>query len=223
MPWVQAVQPDKGDDVFDEEADDLSLLQQEWKTTMEKRVKEGYRDGMDAGKADALQQGFNNGYKEGMALMMTCGTLKGSLWALKCWSQLRAYGSYLTNEIEKLLEAVGQYEENTSRILSTASHQPHPGELADSIQDISLNQNVKSLEHLDSKEGRFCESGARSDGECCKHNNGATFSDPGFCRKSQESKNSAQLNQLVQRTISVAKSMNMSDELVKVLENLVKQ
>ncbi|XP_069469392.1 protein YAE1 homolog isoform X2 [Ambystoma mexicanum] len=80
MPWVQAVQPDKGDDVFDEEADDLSLLQQEWKTTMEKRVKEGYRDGMDAGKADALQQGFNNGYKEGMALMMTCGTLKGSLW-----------------------------------------------------------------------------------------------------------------------------------------------
>lgn len=38
MSWVKSV-PSSGDDVFDEEEDDLSLQNKEWRTNMEKRAK----------------------------------------------------------------------------------------------------------------------------------------------------------------------------------------
>uniref|UniRef100_A0A8C3SBL9 YAE1 maturation factor of ABCE1 n=1 Tax=Chelydra serpentina TaxID=8475 RepID=A0A8C3SBL9_CHESE len=79
MSWVQAAVSQPSEDVFDEDADELHLVQKEWKSTMEKRVKEGYRDGVEAGKELSLQQGFNRGYKQGAEMMMTCGQLKGTL------------------------------------------------------------------------------------------------------------------------------------------------
>ncbi|KAJ1200018.1 hypothetical protein NDU88_003847 [Pleurodeles waltl] len=218
MPWLQAVQPTKGDDVFDEEVDDMQIMQQEWKSTMEKRVKEGYRDGMDAGKADSLQQGFNEGYKEGLAVLMTSGTLKGCLWALKCWSCLLETSSYLSTEIDNLLLAVGRFEENASRSLATSSLQPHPGVLADSIKDISLNQSAAPQEHCDSREGRSSDCCADIKGFPCKRSDGPTSSPPECCRKAQE----ALLKKLVCRTLSVAKDMNMSEDLINVLQNLEK-
>lgn len=218
MPWLQAVQPPKGDDVFDEEADDMHISQQEWKSTMEKRVKEGYRDGIDAGKADSLQQGFNEGYREGLAVLMASGTLKGCLWALKCWSCLLETSSYLSTEIDNLLQAVGRLEESASRSLATTSLQPHPGELADSIKDMSLNQSAGPREHSDSKEGRSAECCSDAKGFPCKRSDGPSSAPPECCRKAQE----ALLKKLVSRTLSVAKDMNMSEELMNVLQSLKK-
>lgn len=40
---------------------------------------EGYRDGVDAGKAVTLQQGFNQGYKEGAEVIINYGLLRGTL------------------------------------------------------------------------------------------------------------------------------------------------
>ncbi|MGH0159103.1 UNVERIFIED_CONTAM: hypothetical protein FKN15_068095 [Acipenser sinensis] len=78
MSWVKAV-PSFGEDVFDEDMDDINLQQKEWKSNMEKRIKDGYRDGMDAGKEASLQHGFNQGYKEGASRMGVIGQLKGIL------------------------------------------------------------------------------------------------------------------------------------------------
>lgn len=38
MSWIKAV-PSSGDDVFDENADDISLLSREWASNMKKRVR----------------------------------------------------------------------------------------------------------------------------------------------------------------------------------------
>lgn len=40
---------------------------------------DGYRDGVDAGKAASLQRGFNIGYKEGVEKVVAVGRLKGIL------------------------------------------------------------------------------------------------------------------------------------------------
>lgn len=40
---------------------------------------EGYRDGLEAGKALTLQQGFNQGYKEGAEVIINYGQLRGTL------------------------------------------------------------------------------------------------------------------------------------------------
>ncbi|XP_055149339.1 protein YAE1 homolog isoform X2 [Symphalangus syndactylus] len=92
MSWVQAASliqgpGDKGD-VFDEEADESLLAQREWQSHMQRRVKEGYRDGIDAGKAVTLQQGFNQGYKEGAEVILNYGRLRGTLRKSTDWSLL---------------------------------------------------------------------------------------------------------------------------------------
>uniref|UniRef100_A0AAY4BS30 Essential protein Yae1 N-terminal domain-containing protein n=1 Tax=Denticeps clupeoides TaxID=299321 RepID=A0AAY4BS30_9TELE len=63
MSWVKAL--GSSEDVFDENADDISLQSKEWKYNMEKRAKDGFRDGINAGKEASLQAGFNQGYRAG--------------------------------------------------------------------------------------------------------------------------------------------------------------
>uniref|UniRef100_A0A2K5NQ33 YAE1 maturation factor of ABCE1 n=1 Tax=Cercocebus atys TaxID=9531 RepID=A0A2K5NQ33_CERAT len=94
MSWVEAASlvrgpGDKGD-VFDEEADESLLAQREWQSHMQRRVKEGYRDGIDAGKAVTLQQGFNQGYKEGAEVILNYGRLRGTLSLLGLRGPLRS-------------------------------------------------------------------------------------------------------------------------------------
>uniref|UniRef100_A0A2K6ULR4 YAE1 maturation factor of ABCE1 n=1 Tax=Saimiri boliviensis boliviensis TaxID=39432 RepID=A0A2K6ULR4_SAIBB len=90
MSWVQAASSVRGPgdegDVFDEEADESLLVQREWQSHMQRRVKEGYRDGVDAGKAVTLQQGFNQGYKEGAEVILNYGRLRGTLRKSTAWS-----------------------------------------------------------------------------------------------------------------------------------------
>uniref|UniRef100_A0A8D0CGH7 Essential protein Yae1 N-terminal domain-containing protein n=1 Tax=Salvator merianae TaxID=96440 RepID=A0A8D0CGH7_SALMN len=79
MSWVQLTAGRHSEDVFDKDADEIDVAQKEWKSTMEKRVKEGYTEGVEAGKLQTLQQGFNQGYKEAVRTMIFCGQLKGTL------------------------------------------------------------------------------------------------------------------------------------------------
>ncbi|KAG7267050.1 hypothetical protein CRUP_026293 [Coryphaenoides rupestris] len=78
-----------GDDVFDEDADadDLRLQNREWRHNMEKRVKDGFVEGMDLGKSEFLQVGFNQGYREGARKTVAIGRLKGIVSAIHCWCQ----------------------------------------------------------------------------------------------------------------------------------------
>ncbi|KAI5194338.1 Protein Yae1-like [Manis pentadactyla] len=109
LPWVRG--PGVEGDVFDEEADEALLVQREWRSHMQRRVKEGYRDGVDAGKAVTLQQGFNQGYKEGADVIINYGQLRGTLSALLSWCHLHDSTSALISKINNLLDAVGQCEE----------------------------------------------------------------------------------------------------------------
>lgn len=42
-------------------------------------LKEGYREGAEAGKEVTVQQGFNQGYNEAAKFMFSCGQLKGTV------------------------------------------------------------------------------------------------------------------------------------------------
>uniref|UniRef100_A0A8C5SXD9 Essential protein Yae1 N-terminal domain-containing protein n=1 Tax=Laticauda laticaudata TaxID=8630 RepID=A0A8C5SXD9_LATLA len=77
MSWLQSAISQCYEDVFDEDADEMDIAQKEWKSAMEKRIKEGYREGVEAGKVVTLQQGFNQGYKEAVRVMFECSQLKG--------------------------------------------------------------------------------------------------------------------------------------------------
>uniref|UniRef100_A0A8C8STF8 YAE1 maturation factor of ABCE1 n=1 Tax=Pelusios castaneus TaxID=367368 RepID=A0A8C8STF8_9SAUR len=173
MSWVQAALSQPNEDVFDEDADELHLVQKEWKSTMEKRVKEGYRDGVEAGKDLSLQQGFNRGYKQGAEMMMACGQLKGTLSALLSWCLLNGHVSALLTKTNNLLDAVGKYEERVLKYVNSIYPQPHPGELLDSVQDMGLNHTVPAESKFAGNEtGRGCENDSELSENCCEGNVG---------------------------------------------------
>uniref|UniRef100_A0A8D2BMM0 RAS like proto-onco A n=1 Tax=Sus scrofa TaxID=9823 RepID=A0A8D2BMM0_PIG len=171
MSWVQAAAlvpgPGEEGDVFDEEADETLLVQREWRSHMQRRVKEGYRDGIDAGKAVTLQQGFNQGYKEGAGVIISYGQLRGTLSALLSWCHLHDNSSALISEINNLLDAVGQCEEYVLRRLKSVISQPRVVGLLDSIQDMDLGHVAPAEEELDeAEEERFCDGHAEVNESC---------------------------------------------------------
>ncbi|XP_074699468.1 protein YAE1 homolog isoform X5 [Strix aluco] len=97
MSWVQVAVSRSSEDIFDEDVDEMYLLQKEWNSTMKKRLKEGYRDGIEAGKELALQEGFNQGYRHGAELMVTCGQFRGTLNALLSWCHSNGRDSALNS------------------------------------------------------------------------------------------------------------------------------
>ncbi|NXC76098.1 YAED1 protein, partial [Anhinga anhinga] len=157
MSWVQAAVSRSNEDIFDEDADEMYLLQKEWNSTMKKRLKEGYRDGIEAGKELALQEGFNQGYRHGAELMVTCGQFRGTLNALLSWCRFNGHDSALS-KINNLLDVVGKHEEDVLKYLNSFEQQPHLGHILDSVQDMDLNHtapagteygNVKAGKHED--------------------------------------------------------------------------
>ncbi|MXQ80620.1 hypothetical protein E5288_WYG008859 [Bos mutus] len=199
MSWVQAASlvqgPEEERDVFDEEADESLLVQREWRSHMQRRVKvnlrgggggpllyrvvstgagscdkEGYRDGIDAGKAVTLQKGFNQGYKEGAEVIINYGQLRGTLSALLSWCHLHDNSSALISKINNLLDAVGQCEEYVLRHLKSITSQPHVVDLLDSLQDMDLCHVAPAEEKIDEvKDERFCENNAEFNKNCSKN------------------------------------------------------
>ncbi|NWR93128.1 YAED1 protein, partial [Furnarius figulus] len=170
MSWVQAAVSRASEDVFDEDADEMCLLQKEWNSAMKKRLKEGYRDGVEAGKGHALQQGFNQGYRHGAELMITCGQFKGTLNALLSWCHFNGHDSALS-KINSLLDVVGKHEEDVLKYLNSVEEQPHLGHILDSVQDMDLNHTTSAgTEYQEVKDGQ--EEGFGSCGENICSNNG---------------------------------------------------
>ncbi|NXK88222.1 YAED1 protein, partial [Formicarius rufipectus] len=171
MSWVQAAVSQASEDVFDEDADEMYLLQKEWNSTMKKRLKEGYRDGVEAGKGHALQKGFNQGYRRGAELMVPCGQLKGTLNALLSWCHFNGHNSALS-KIKNLLDVVGKHEEDVLKYLDSTEEQPHLGHILDSVEDMDLNHTASAgAEYKEAEDGKqedCCSSGkdiCRSNGE----------------------------------------------------------
>lgn len=101
---------------------------------------------MDAGKAVTLQQGFNQGYKEGADAIVNYGLLRGTLSALLSWCHLHGNSSALISKINNLLDAVGQCEECVLKRLKSVTSQPRVTDLLNSIEDMDLCQVVPADE-----------------------------------------------------------------------------
>ncbi|NXH62500.1 YAED1 protein, partial [Rhabdornis inornatus] len=181
MSWVQVAVSQSSEDIFDEDADEMYLLQKEWNSTMKKRLKEGYRDGIEAGKELALQTGFNQGYRQGAEVMITCGQFKGTLNALLSWCHFNGRDSALSM-INNLLDVVGKHEDDVLKYLNSAEEQqqPHLGHILDSVQDMDLNHTA-GTEYNEVKDGKHEGCGSSSENIC--RNNGAVDSLQSECSK----------------------------------------
>uniref|UniRef100_A0A8C5TDR0 YAE1 maturation factor of ABCE1 n=1 Tax=Malurus cyaneus samueli TaxID=2593467 RepID=A0A8C5TDR0_9PASS len=167
MSWLQVAVSQSNEDIFDEDADEMYLLQKEWNSTMKKRLKEGYRDGIEAGKELALQKGFNQGYRHGAKLMITCGHFKGTLNALLSWCHFNRHDSALST-INNLLDVIGKHEEDVLKCLNSAEEQPHLGHILDSVQDMDLNHTA-GTEYKEVKDGKHKKCGSCDDNICRKN------------------------------------------------------
>ncbi|XP_005397788.1 PREDICTED: yae1 domain-containing protein 1 isoform X1 [Chinchilla lanigera] len=226
MSWFQAAQSvgktgDQGD-VFDEDADESLVVQREWRSHMQRRVKEGYRDGVDAGKAVALQQGFNQGYKEGAEVIMNYGQLRGTLSALLCWCHLRDNSSTLISKINNLLDAVGQCEEYVLTHLKSITSQPHVGDLLDSIEDMDLCHVVPAEKKIDeAKDERLYENNAEFNKNCGNSPGRASCSYLEGCR-TKEPAHSANpsLTWILEQTASLVTQLGVSVDVLQHLKQL---
>ncbi|XP_041486701.1 protein YAE1 homolog [Microtus oregoni] len=222
MSWVRAVPevPSPGDqDVFDEEADETLLVQREWQGHMRRRIQEGYRDGVDAGKAVTLQQGFNQGYKEGAEVIINYGLLRGTLSALLSWCHLHSNSSTLISKINNLLDAVSQCEECVLKHLQSVTPQPQVTDLLDSIEDMDLCHVAPAEKKIDeAKDERLCENSAECNKSSDKSPSGKACS-PSDCCTTQEHAHleKPSLSWILEQTTNLVKQLGLS---VDVLQHL---
>ncbi|NXN24422.1 YAED1 protein, partial [Nycticryphes semicollaris] len=166
MSWVRVAVSQSGEDIFDEDADEMYLLQKEWNITMKKRLKEGYRDGIEAGRELGLQEGFSQGYRRGAELMVTCGQFRGTLNALLSWCHLNGHDSALS-KINNLLNVIGRHEEDVLKYLNSMEQQPHLGQILDSVQDMDLNHMSPGETEHNEDVCSFGENVCQNNGEVC--------------------------------------------------------
>lgn len=206
-------------DVFDEDADESLVVRREWQSNMQRRVKEGYRDGIDAGKAVTLQQGFNQGYKEGAESIINYGQLRGTLSALLSWCHLHDSSSALIGKIHNLLDAVGQCEESVLNHLKSVTPQPHVVDLLDSIQDMDLCHGLAEEEKIDESENeRLCDSNADLNKNCSKNLGGKDCSSLAYFQTQEHMlSEKTDLTWILEQTSSIAKQLGIS---VDVLQHL---
>ncbi|XP_043544863.1 OTU deubiquitinase with linear linkage specificity a [Chiloscyllium plagiosum] len=135
--WRQDV--NQSDDVFDEEADELRPSRNEWNICMGQRLKEGYRDGVNAGRESTLQHGFNQGYQEGVKKMLVLSQIKGLLSALLSWFQLNGSDPNLLTKVNQLLGVATQQEELIFRNLCVSPKETSVTDVMECIEDMSLD------------------------------------------------------------------------------------
>uniref|UniRef100_A0A8C5PE26 YAE1 maturation factor of ABCE1 n=1 Tax=Leptobrachium leishanense TaxID=445787 RepID=A0A8C5PE26_9ANUR len=204
----------EGEDVFDEEGDEMGFLQTEWKRSMEKRLKEGYLNGIDAGRGNALQSGFNLGYKLGVNMLMPYGKLRGTLSALLTWYQLHNPEPPATAKLNDLLTAVCQCEDQLLKCLSSMSQAPHPSDLSSTLEEMNLGCSGAGgvLEE---------ESSCTTDQNCCRNKDPLALS-LARCRTSQQLHDTArqELCRIAKETLSVAEHLNLPEGILYYIQSL---
>ncbi|XP_058232241.1 OTU deubiquitinase with linear linkage specificity a [Hemibagrus wyckioides] len=209
MSWVRAVP--RSDDVFDEDIDELSLQNKEWRCNMEKRAKDGFRDGIDAGKEASLQQGFNLGYREGAVKMKAIGQFKGIVSALRCWCQSQP--SLSSEPITQLLQKVEKHEEGLFEAMRRAQELPPPSvsELVGDMDDLGVDQSDCGDSDCcrNDEDGDCCRKGQR---DCCGHDEDVNESSAGIHAETVFVKDET-LEQLLHRCLELVTEMGLPEEL----------
>ncbi|KAM4719163.1 OTU deubiquitinase with linear linkage specificity a [Anableps anableps] len=216
MSWVKDASL-SGEDVFDENVDDLYLQSKEWTSNMKKRIKDGYVDGVSAGEEASLQVGFNLGFREGAAQTVAVGRLRGIVSAIWCWCQIQHPEKPVPSRVIDLLQQVTQHEEGIVDGIRKALENPPP-----SVSDVS-----ESMEDLEVKPagpgcgGAGCEEAGSCRGEQ-KTDLGGSHDQRYLCSEpSCASAGSCEgLELLVQRCMDLVSELELPQELISHIEEL---
>ncbi|KAE8597308.1 hypothetical protein XENTR_v10016424 [Xenopus tropicalis] len=218
MAWVRTaleIQQLGGEaEVFDEDGDEMRLLQRDWQLSMEKRIKEGYVDGIEAGKENSLQTGFNFGYKVGVNLLKHYGELKGILSALLAWCQLHKTKDAASGKLHELLTSLDQCEEQIVKDLSSFYKGAQPSDLLHCVEDMAL---ISHEHRCELNEPGSC-AGSRN---CCTSqdsNGSSTFRCMNTNYISDSTKE--ELCKIFKETLLVAEQLDISAELLYYIQTL---
>ncbi|KAM8882033.1 OTU deubiquitinase with linear linkage specificity a [Synchiropus picturatus] len=212
MSWVKSV-PSGGDDVFDENGDELYLIGKEWASSMKKRIRDGYVDGADAGEEASLQLGFNQGFREGAAQTAAVGRLKGVVSALWCWFQIQHPDTPVPASVTALLQQVSQHEDDIRDRIQKALENPTPSvsQVSDSMDELEVDQ----------RDPGHCQGGCL-EADCCQRGN-TKSPDPlpqTLCSRSKDWSVGGTFEALLQRCLDLVSELGLPQELVTHIEEL---
>ncbi|XP_068566108.1 OTU deubiquitinase with linear linkage specificity a [Cebidichthys violaceus] len=209
MSWVKTVS--YSEDVFDENADDLTLQSKEWTSNMKKRVKDGYVDGVEAGEEASLQAGFNLGFREGAAQTAAVGRLKGIVSAIWCWCQIQRPERPPPASVTDLLWRVSQHEDAIVEGIRVALENPPPSvsSVSESLEDLEVQQAESGCGGEGCEGMDCCKKGEKMDQQ--KLRSGSTDCSAG----SGES-----LNLLLERCLDLVSELELPQELIGHIQEL---
>lgn len=218
MSWFKSVSL-SGEDVFDENADELNLQSREWSSNMKKRVRDGYVDGVDAGEEASLQPGFNLGFSEGAAQTVDVGRLKGIVTAIRCWCQSQHPEHPAVQTVSDLLHQVNLHEDSImERIRRTLENPPASvSDISESMEDLGVMQ-----------EGENCCGGERcKETDCCKGGDKMDTDIPQQPRRccpgfSDASDSEDKLTGLLQQCTQIVTELGLPPELRAYIETMRK-
>ncbi|XP_069552360.1 OTU deubiquitinase with linear linkage specificity a [Brachyistius frenatus] len=216
MSWVKAASL-SGEDVFDENADELNLQSREWTSNMKKRVRDGYVDGVDAGEEASLQAGFNAGFGEGIARTAAVGRLKGIVSAISCWCQMERPEKPVPASVTDLLQQVTRHEDRIADSIREVLENPPP-----SVSDVSESFEDLGVEQADPG----CSAGGCNDSDCCgrgeKMDSDVPHQPRNVCSGSIDctSGSSEGLKLLLQRCADVVSELGLPQELISHIKEL---
>ncbi|KAK7881715.1 hypothetical protein WMY93_030124 [Mugilogobius chulae] len=212
MSWLKSVSF-SGEDVFDENADELNLQSREWSSNMKRRVRDGYVDGVDAGEEAALQQGFNLGFREGAAQTVAVSRLKGVVTAIWCWCESQHPENSAKQTVSDLLRQVTEHEESILEDIKRTLENPPP-----SVSDIS-----EAMEDLGSMPAGGCCGGEKCEkSDCCKEGGKGQTVVPQQSYRSLDSSHSLEnkFAVLLQQCTQLVTELGLPLELTAYIESL---
>ncbi|XP_027129818.1 protein YAE1 homolog [Larimichthys crocea] len=212
MSWVKAAQL-SAEDVFDEDADDLSVSNKEWLTNMKRRIRDGFVDGADAGEDAALQAGFNQGFREGAAQTVAVGRLKGIASAVSCWWQIQYPGRPIPASVCDLLQQIEQYENTIIEGLKYVP--PSVSSVSETMEDLDLKQPDSGCCGEGCKETDCCKRGEKMDLDVPHQQQ-----KPHTCSTDCSSSSSGTVNHLVQRCMDLVSELGLPQELLGHIEEV---
>jgi len=125
------------EDIFDEYADELTLISNEWNNKAASRRKEGYADGVSAGTNVTVQLGFNLGFKETYASSVLLSKVKGILRAILEFHTLydgQPITDATAHEAQLVLDMIAKIERENAEKAET-------NKVIDQISDMKLSSS----------------------------------------------------------------------------------
>ncbi|KIJ49146.1 hypothetical protein M422DRAFT_161854 [Sphaerobolus stellatus SS14] len=123
------------------------LPSQEWTKMVDDYTNAGYREGITAGKEEALQEGFDDGYASvGAPLGQEVGTLRGMANALKAFLSTKDMQD--TPELESLKKEITEISNGLSRLQLTDLAPPDleaEAHAREHLEDENAAEKVKAL------------------------------------------------------------------------------